>query len=306
MRWTDRVGDAVFRGLARAGVGPASLITTIGRRTGRTRSTPVIPVRHGDQTWLVSPYGEVSWLLNARAAGQVTLRHGRSENVYRIRDATPHEAGPVLQQYVEVATATRPFFRSVVGAPVSDFEAEASLHPVLELTDPLTSGTRGGFPISDQAARNMYSGGRGNNAARRFARVWATVFALGLCPQRWVTLEVAGRRTGRVCRFPLGMADVDGRWFLVSMLGECDWVRNVRAADGRVVLRHGRTRQCTLFEVPVEERGPIIRRYVERVPGGRPHIPVQRGELLEAFQAIAASHPVFEVRPRATIDGGEP
>jgi hypothetical protein len=156
-----------------------------------------------------------------------------------------------------------------------------------------------GLVISDQSARDMYSGGRGNAAARRFARVWATVFALGLFPRRWVTLEVPGRRTGRLCKFPVGMADVGGRWYLVSMLGECDWVRNVRAANGRAVLRHGRARRCTLVEVPVAERGPIIRRYVDKVPGGRPHIPVQRGAPVEAFQAIAAEHPVFAVRRSA-------
>lgn len=153
-----------------------------------------------------------------------------------------------------------------------------------------------GLVISDQSARDMYSGGRGNATARRFARVWGTVFALGLFPRRWVTMEVTGRRTGRLRRFPLGMADVGGRWFLVSMLGECDWVRNVRAANGHVVLRHGRARQCTLVEVPVAARGSIIRRYVEKVPGGRPHIPVPRGARVEEFQAIAAEHPVFAVR----------
>ena len=249
----------------------------------------------GDRIWLVAPYGAVSWLLNARASGQVSLRHGRSEHAYKIREVTAGEAGPILKHYVEVASATRSYFRAGVGAPSSEFEAEACLHPVLELTEPVNNRPVKGFGISDQSARAMYSGGRGNIAARRFARVWGTVFALGLVPRRWVTLEVPGRRTGRVCRFPLGMADVGVRWFLVSMLGECDWVRNVRAADGHVVLRHRRARQCTLTEVPVSERGPIIRRYVDKVPGGRPHIPVQRGAPLEAFQAIAASHPVFEI-----------
>ncbi len=152
LRWTDRVGDAVFRSLARLGVGPASLLTTTGRRTGRTRSTPVIPVSQGDHTWLVAPYGEVSWLLNARASGHVTLRHGRSNHAYKIREVAAHEAGPILKQYVEVATATRPYFRAAVGASASDFEAEAGLHPVLELIDPVTARTEGGFATSDQSA----------------------------------------------------------------------------------------------------------------------------------------------------------
>ena len=151
------------------------------------------------------------------------------------------------------------------------------------------------FGISDESARAMYATGRGNAVARRFARVWGRVFALGLFPRRWVTLEVPGRRSGRTTSFPLGMADLDGRWYLVSMLGECDWVRNVRAADGLVVLRRRTRRRCRLVEVPVEQRGPILRRYVDKVPGGRPHIPVGRGAPVAGFQAIAGSHPVFAV-----------
>ena len=301
LRWPDRIADVVFRGLTRLGIGPASLLTTTGRRTGQRRRTPVIPVCQGDRIWLVAPYGAVSWVLNARASGRVSLRHGRSENAYKIREVTAGEAGPILKQYVEVASATRSYFRAGVGAPASEFEAEACLHPVLELTEPVNNGPVSLLGTSAQSARDMYSGGRGNTAARRFARVWGMMFALGLFPRRWVTLEVPGRRSGRLGRFPLGMSDVGGRWFLVSMLGECNWVRNVRAAEGHVVIRHLRARQCTLIEVPVAERGPIIRRYVDKVPGGRPHIPVQRGAPLEAFQAIAASHPVFEVKPQVEV-----
>jgi hypothetical protein len=92
--------------------------------------------------------------------------------------------------------------------------------------------------LSVDDLRAMYPGGRGNSTARRFARFWARVFALGLSPRRWIALEVVGRRSGRIVRFPLGMADWDGRWFVVSMLGDgCNWVRNVRAADGRAVIR---------------------------------------------------------------------
>ena len=149
--------------------------------------------------------------------------------------------------------------------------------------------------FTDQQLREMYGGGRGNQTARRFARLWAKVFALGLFPRRWVTLEVPGHRTGRPTRFPLGMADLDGTWYLVSMLGECAWVRNVRAAEGRVVLRRRRARPRLLVEVPVGQRARILARYVDKVPGGRPHIPVERGAPLAEFEAIAANYPVFEV-----------
>ena len=158
--------------------------------------------------------------------------------------------------------------------------------------------------VSDRRLRAMYAGGRGNAATRRLARLWAAVFGLGLQPRRWVTLEVAGRRSGRVARFPLGMADWNGQWYLVSMLGEgCNWVQKVRAADGRAVLRRRHAVTCRLAEVPVAERPAIIRRYLEKVPGGRPHIPVSPAAPLPDFEAVAPRYPVFRVIP---VDGQLP
>ena len=143
----------------------------------------------------------------------------------------------------------------------------------------------------------MYAGGQGNATARRYARLWNAAFRLGLLPRRWVTLEVRGRRTGRVTRFPVGMADIGGQWYVVSMLGECNWVRNVRAAGGQATLRRRRVRPVLLVEMPVDQRAPVIRRYVRKVPGGRPHIPVDRHEPVEAFETIASDYPVFQVNP---------
>jgi hypothetical protein len=64
-----------------------------------------------------------------------------------------------------------------------------------------------GVIISDDSLRAMYPGGRAGATARRLSKLWAGVFQLGLMPSRWVTLEVTGRRSGRVTCFPLGMAD---------------------------------------------------------------------------------------------------
>jgi hypothetical protein len=161
-----------------------------------------------------------------------------------------------------------------------------------------SEGTMRTLIISDRRLRAMYAGGRGNAAARRFARLWASVFGLGLQPRRWVTLEVPGRRSGKIVRFPLGMADWNGQRYLVSMLGEsCNWVRNVRAANGRAVLRRRRAVTCQLAEVPLAERPAIIKRYLETVPGGRPHIPVSPTAPLHDFEAVAPDYPVFRVIP---------
>lgn len=152
------------------------------------------------------------------------------------------------------------------------------------------------FVHTPEQLRSMYAGQRGNATARRYARFWSSVFAAGVVPRRWVTLEVRGRTSGRLVRFPLGYAEVDGARYLVPMLGQnCNWVKNVRAADGRVTLRHGRAEQCWLIEVPVAERAPVIKQYVNQVPGARPHIPVDRHAGLDAFEAVAEDYPVFRV-----------
>lgn len=152
------------------------------------------------------------------------------------------------------------------------------------------------WPPSDDDLRVMYAGGHGNATARRFSRFWAVVQSAGLLPRRWVTLEVIGRRSGRVIRFPLGMADWEGNWYLVSMLGDdCNWVRNVRAAGGQVTIRHGRGRACRLVEVPIQDRAAILRRYLQKVPGARPHVPVDQNSPLAEFEVIAARYPAFRV-----------
>lgn len=153
----------------------------------------------------------------------------------------------------------------------------------------------------DDALRAMYAGGRGNDTARRFARLWAAVFGAGLVPRRWVTLEVVGRRSGQPTRFPLGMAAWQGQWYLVSMLGEdCHWVHNVRAAGGVATIRRRRARASHLVEVPVDERAPILKAYLEQVPGARPHLPIDRKAPLSAFEAIADRYPAFRVEPATT------
>jgi hypothetical protein len=76
----------------------------------------------------------VSWVHNARAAGQVRLARRRDGRTYAIREVDGREAGPVLRRYVQIATATRQFFQADQNDPVGSFIAEAEQHPVFELT----------------------------------------------------------------------------------------------------------------------------------------------------------------------------
>jgi deazaflavin-dependent oxidoreductase (nitroreductase family) len=129
------VENTIMSALVRAGLVPRSrLLTTRGRKTGRPRVNPVVPVDHDGRSWLVAPYGPVSWVHNARAAGRVTLTRRRSSRDYAIREVPPEEAGPVLKDYIRIAPATRRYFQAAKDSPVEDFVAEAGRHPVFELT----------------------------------------------------------------------------------------------------------------------------------------------------------------------------
>jgi deazaflavin-dependent oxidoreductase (nitroreductase family) len=140
-RWRH-VGDAIIGVLARAGLVPNTyLLTTRGRKTGRMLTHPVTIVEQEGKRWLVAPYGPVSWVHNARAAGRVSIGRRGDWNDYGIREVSAAEAGPVLKRYIGMAAPTRPYFRADKDAPIEAFVAEAELHPVFQLL-PIGEGDR--------------------------------------------------------------------------------------------------------------------------------------------------------------------
>jgi deazaflavin-dependent oxidoreductase (nitroreductase family) len=119
---------------------------------------------------------------------------------------------------------------------------------------------------------------------------------LGLPPRCQAVLEVRGRRSGERRSNPVVLAPVDGKRYLVSMLGSgSDWVKNVEAAHGDATIRQGRRRRVHLVAVPPESRAPILREYVRIAPGGRRHFPVRVGAPLSEFEAIAEYYPVYRI-----------
>ena len=66
------------------------LLTTRGRKTGRPRTNPVVPVEHDRRRWLVAPYGPVSWVHNAIGG----VPPAEFEAAYHAPIQPPPEAGP--------------------------------------------------------------------------------------------------------------------------------------------------------------------------------------------------------------------
>jgi deazaflavin-dependent oxidoreductase (nitroreductase family) len=131
-----RLANAAIKPLIRLGLGGRHtyILTVRGRKTGQLHSTPVTLVEDGER-WLVAPYGEVGWVQNARAAGEVTLsRAGRAETL-RIDEVDPGEAAPVLREYVKRVSVARPYFDVTPDSPLEEVEAEGPPHPVFRLSE---------------------------------------------------------------------------------------------------------------------------------------------------------------------------
>ncbi len=144
--------------------------------------------------------------------------------------------------------------------------------------------------------RWMYRGNRPHLLAKLLNRGWAVLHSLGIAPNYLVTLEVSGRKSGKMVSFPLVMTAINGERYLVSMLGEeTNWVRNVRAAGGKAKLIHGISEQVVLKEIEPGQRASILKAYLRHSPGARPHIPIQKDAPIAEFEEIASHNPVFRV-----------
>lgn len=154
---------------------------------------------------------------------------------------------------------------------------------------------------SDPAERSalmrlFYCNWRPTRLGRWVNRLMCWWSGLGLPPSFQAALEVRGRTSCRTRSNPVVIATVEGKRYLVSMLGpESDWVKNVEAAHGEAFIRQGRRRQVHLTAVPPDQRAPVLREYVRIAPSGRQHFPIRVGAPLSDFEAIAGSYPVYRI-----------
>lgn len=116
-------------GLARLGVGNFVVLTTTGRKSGEPRSVTLAPISDDDGEYLVSPYGESAWVLNARADPEATIRRGGQETAVRLVEITGDKPDLVRRYHDREAFARR--FMDVPGeATVGDFASVPQRFPV--------------------------------------------------------------------------------------------------------------------------------------------------------------------------------
>jgi deazaflavin-dependent oxidoreductase (nitroreductase family) len=121
--------NPIVKLLLAAGVplGPDVLLTVRGRRSGLPRSTPVAMAEIGGRRWLISPFGEVDWARNLRAAGHATLTSGlRKEEVTATelgRAETVEFLRDVLNPYLRTHPVASWIVRNVDGIGEDPVEA---------------------------------------------------------------------------------------------------------------------------------------------------------------------------------------
>jgi hypothetical protein len=147
---------------------------------------------------------------------------------------------------------------------------------------------------------------RSNNAVMR------TLIRAGVRIGSFAVLTVPGRKTGQLVHVPLVVFPYDGNEYLVASYGVVNWVRNLRANDGRAELRRAHTTEkICAAELPAEQAGPVLRFSLQSGPPGIPRLIVRifrRFFVLpyldvdvyssdDDFVRAARNHPVFRLQP---------
>jgi deazaflavin-dependent oxidoreductase (nitroreductase family) len=131
----SRLINRIFATLTGLGLGASyrSILTVRGRKSGRIYSTPVDVMEVGGDRWLVASYGLVNWVHNVRASGEATLSRGDRSQTYRVVEATPDEAVPVLREYMRQVRVTARYFDATPDSSDEAVAADVARHPVFRL-----------------------------------------------------------------------------------------------------------------------------------------------------------------------------
>jgi len=135
-----------------------------------------------------------------------------------------------------------------------------------------------------------------NALEKLFNRFFGFLVGLGLGMKHNYLVEVRGRKSGKLYSTPIDLLELSGRRYLVAPRGRTQWVRNAEAA-GEVTLKKGSfRRRYRLRAIPDADKPPLLKAYLDSFKTTvQRYFPVPAGSDTQAFAAIAANYPVFEL-----------
>ena len=131
LKWINPIN----RFLLKRGIGPPTqhLLTTLGRKSGRTRTTPVALVTFEGERYIVAGFDGADWVQNARAAGRGQLQRGRSLESVALVEVPLEQRAPILQLFAHKIRGGQAFLTVAPSAPHSTFVEAAPRHPIFRL-----------------------------------------------------------------------------------------------------------------------------------------------------------------------------
>lgn len=112
-------------------------------------------------------------------------------------------------------------------------------------------------------------------------------------------LRVRGRRSGRTYELPVRIASMNGRRYLMSMLGESQWVHNLRAAGRAELLAGKEIESVRVEEISGKEKASFFIwycRHPQYAQRARYGLKADVGHLTSAeIDRLARLYPVFRL-----------
>ncbi|HXR17238.1 MAG TPA: nitroreductase family deazaflavin-dependent oxidoreductase [Terriglobales bacterium] len=132
----ERVFNRVFGLLVGLGLGYSYnyLLQVRGRKSGKLYSTPIDLVELESKRFLVAPRGRTQWVRNAEAAGEVTLKKGKTQQKFHLRPIPDADKPEILKAYLDnFRREVQRYFPVPAGSPAQAFVELTQSYPVFEL-----------------------------------------------------------------------------------------------------------------------------------------------------------------------------
>jgi deazaflavin-dependent oxidoreductase (nitroreductase family) len=119
-------------------MGPNTLLTVRGRKSGEMRTTPVAMVEVDGKRWIIGTFGDTNWVRNLRAAGEAEISTGSRHEKVRSVELSREEGARFFAEVVTPTMASGRLARAMLrmlGASeiVTDPRGAAEKRPVFEL-----------------------------------------------------------------------------------------------------------------------------------------------------------------------------